>query len=214
MEDGKSTVVETQETQDQNVKQQDAQTDTVDNETTTADTEKENSSSGQRMEDKLAEVMAENARLKREKDKASSEAARYKRESMENKTEAEKQAIEKAEEDAKMRERLAELEKESALNKLEKSFVTLGYSEEMAKQAAEAQYENNTDLLFTIQKKFFAEKERAMKAKLMREMPAPTVGNDDSITVTKEQFDAMNYSERLNLLNNHPKVYEQLVNGK
>lgn len=163
------------------------------------------------IEDMLAELMAENKKLKREKDRASSEAANYKKQVMASKSQSEQEAIEKAEAAAKIQEELAELRKESALNKLEKSFIALGYSEEMAKQASEAQYEGNTDLLFQIQKKYFSEKEKNIKAQLMKTMPAPSIGNDDTISVTKEEFDAMGYNQRLELLQKHPKVYEQLT---
>lgn len=163
------------------------------------------------IEDILSELMAENAKLKREKDKASSEAANYKRQVMASKSQSEQEAIEKAEAAAKIQEELAELRKESALNKLEKSFVALGYSEEMAKQAAEAQYEGNTDLLFQIQKKYFSEKEKTIKAQLMKTMPSPSIGNDDGISVTKEEFDAMDYKQRVELFNRHPKIYQQLA---
>lgn len=163
------------------------------------------------IEDMLSELMAENAKLKREKDKASSEAANYKKQVMASKSQSEQEAIEKAEAAAKIQEELAELRKESALNKLEKSFIALGYSEEMAKQASEAQYEGNTDLLFQIQKRYFSEKEKSIKAQLMKTMPSPSIGNDDTISVTKEEFDAMDYKQRLDLLKKHPKVYEQLT---
>ena len=163
------------------------------------------------IEDMLSELMAENAKLKREKDKASSDAAKYKKEAMANKSESEQKAIEKAEADAKIQEELAELRKESAINKFEKNFVALGYSEDMAKQAAEAQYEGNYDIMFQLQKKFLTEKEKSIKSQLMKTMPAPSIGNDDSISVTKEEFNAMGYKERLDLANKHPRVYEQLV---
>lgn len=163
------------------------------------------------IEDMLSELMAENAKLKREKDKASSEAANYKRQVMASKSQSEQEAIEKAEAAAKIQEELAELRKESALNKLEKSFVALGYSEEMAKQAAEAQYEGNTELLFQIQKKFFSEKEKTIKSQLMKTMPAPSIGNGETISVTKEEFAAMDYKQRVDLFNKYPKVYEELT---
>ena len=197
-----SNAAETQETQVQETSIEQG----VENQETEVTSESKKS-----IEDRLSELMAENAKLKREKDKASSDAAKYKKEAMANKTESEQKAIEKAEADARIQEELAELRRESALNKLEKSFVTLGYSEDMAKQAAEAQYEGNTDLLFQIQRKYFTEKEKSIKAQLMKEMPSPSIGNDDTISVTKEQFDAMGYKERVELLNKHPKVYEQLT---
>ncbi len=202
------TVTETQEEQTTELTQEETTTEGTSKQEETTETNQE--SQKKSVEDMLSELMAENARLKREKDKASQDAAKYKRESMANKSEAEQKAIEKAEEDARIKEELAELRKESALNKLEKSFVSLGYSEDMAKQAAEAQYDGNTDLLFQIQKKFFAEKERAIKAELMRKMPGPSISNEDGISVTKEQFNAMTYRERLELSQKYPRTYEQL----
>lgn len=195
-------VTETQETQG-------AET-TVEAEVQETETE-ETTEQKESIEDRLATLMAENAKLKREKDKASSDAAKYKKEAMANKSESEQRAIEKAEADAKIQEELAELRKESAINKFEKNFVALGYSEDMAKQAAEAQFEGNNDILFQLQKKFLTEKEKSIKAQLMKTMPAPSIGNDDSISVTKEEFNAMGYKERLDLANKHPRVYEQLV---
>lgn len=195
-------VTETQETR--------CTEDAVETEVQETETE-ETTEQKESIEDRLATLMAENAKLKREKDKASSDAAKYKKEAMANKSESEQRAIEKAEADAKIQEELAELRKESAINKFEKNFVALGYSEEMAKQAAEAQYEGNNDILFQLQKKFLTEKEKSIKAQLMKTMPAPSIGNDDSISVTKEEFNAMGYKERLDLANKHPRVYEQLV---
>ena len=195
-------VTETQETR--------GTEDAVETEVQETETE-ETTDQKESIEDRLATLMAENAKLKREKDKASSDAAKYKKEAMANKSESEQRAIEKAEADAKIQEELAELRKESAINKFEKNFVALGYSEEMAKQAAEAQYEGNNDILFQLQKKFLTEKEKSIKAQLMKTMPAPSIGNDDSISVTKEEFNAMGYKERLDLANKHPRVYEQLV---
>lgn len=194
--------IETQETQVQDV--------TIGQEVQEITTE-ETAEQRESIEDKLAAVMAENAKLKRKSDKDSSDAAYWKKQAMASKTESEQKAIEKAEEDAKLRNRLAELERESAINKFEKNFVALGYSEDMAKQAAEAQFESDNDTLFQLQKKFLAEKEKSIKAQLMKTMPSPSIGNDDSISVTKEQFEAMDYKERIDLFNNHPKVYEQLT---
>lgn len=200
-------MAETNVTENQEVKETETTVETEVQDTgLDAATEQEKS-----IEDKLAEIMAENAKLKRKSDKDSSDAAYWKKQAMASKTESEQKAIEKAEEDAKLRNRLAELERESAINKFEKNFVALGYSEDMAKQAAEAQFDGDNDTLFQLQRKFLAEKEKSIKAQLMKTMPSPSIGNDDSISVTKEQFDAMGYKERVELLNNHPKVYEQLT---
>ena len=158
----------------------------------------------------MAEMMAENKRLKKSLDKAASEAAGYKKQFMETKTVQEQAAIEKAEAEAKMRDELSALRKESTVNKFAKNFMALGYTEELATQAAEAQYEGDADTLFEVQKKYRNELTNSVRAQMMKDMPAPSIGNDDSITVTKEQFQKMGYMERLKLKQEHPTVYAQL----
>lgn len=159
----------------------------------------------------MAEMMAENKRLKKSLDKAASEAAGYKKQFMETKTVQEQAAIEKAEAEAKMRDELSALRKESTVNKFAKNFMALGYTEELATQAAEAQYEGDADTLFEVQKKYRNELTNSVRAQMMKDMPAPSIGNDDSITVTKEQFQKMGYMERLKLKQEHPTVYAQLT---
>lgn len=159
----------------------------------------------------MAEMMAENKRLKKSLDKAASEAAGYKKQFMETKTVQEQAAIEKAEAEAKMRDELNALRKESTVNKFAKNFMALGYTEELAAQAAEAQYDGDVDTLFEVQKKYRNELTNSVRAQMMKDMPAPSIGNDDSITVTKEQFQKMSYPEMLKLKREHPSVYAQLT---
>lgn len=158
----------------------------------------------------MAEMMAENKRLKKSLDKASSEAAGYKKQFMETKSVQEQAAIEKAESEAKMKEELSTLRRESAVNKFAKNFMALGYSEELATQAAEAQYDGDTDTLFAVQKKYRTELTKGIQAQMMKDMPSPSIGNDDSISVTQDQFSKMGYMERIKLKNEHPTVYDHL----
>lgn len=164
------------------------------------------------VEERLAQLMAENKRLKRASDKAASEAADYKKQLMASKTDSERVAMEKAEKDAQMMEELQMLRKESAVNKFAKNYVSLGYPEKQAMQAAEAQFMGDYETLNILQKQHQDEIEKRIKADLMKSMPSPSVGNDDSITVTQEQFDKMSYQEQLKLFREHPTVYAKLAN--
>ena len=98
-------------------------------------------SAGKSIEEQLAELLAENKRLRRANDKASSEAADYKRQLNARLSESERQEQERAEANEKLRSELEELRKERDLSRLMKNFTVLGYSEQMAQEAAEAQYE-------------------------------------------------------------------------
>lgn len=163
------------------------------------------------VEERLAELLAENKRLKRASDKASSEAADYKKQLMASKSDSERAAMEKAERDAKLQEELQALRKESAVNRFAKSFMGLGYSEKNAMLAAEAQYGGDYDELNRLQAEHQSNMEKKIRAELMKSMPAPSIGNDDTITVTQAQFDSMTYTERLNLYRDHPTVYAKLA---
>ena len=162
-------------------------------------------------EEAIARLMAENKRLKKASDKNASDASSWKKKYMDTQTEADKLSMEKAERDAELREELEALRKESKVNKFAKSFLAMGYSEEQATKAAEAQYSGDTDELFRIQKQYQEEYAKKIRAEIMKTMPAPATGNDDGLHITQEQFDNMSYREQLDLFENHPSVYEKLT---
>lgn len=183
------------------------------NQGTGEQTQSQNNDTGnnQSVEQMLAEVMAENKRLKKAVDKASSEAANYKKQFMNTKSEADKVAIKKAEEDASLREELEELRKDSKINGLKANFLGSGYSDDLAQKAAEAMYGNDTDAFFQLLKQYLSEHDKAVKAKLMKDMPAPAIGNDESVSMTKAEFEKLGYRDRLKLKQEHPTVYHQLA---
>lgn len=162
-------------------------------------------------EEQMAELLAENKRLKKAVDKSASDASSWKKKYMDTQSESEKMNMEKAERDAAMREELEALRKESAINKFAKSFMSCGYSEEMATKAAEAQYSGDTDELFRIQKSYMDNMEKKIRADIMKTMPVPATGNDDDIHLTQEQFDKMSYMELKELYEKHPAIYQKFA---
>lgn len=163
-------------------------------------------------EDRYAELLAENKRLKRASDKASSEAAEYKKKYNEKLSETERAAMKKAEEQAAVQEELQTLRKKVAVSEFTKSFMGLGYDEKQAAQAAEAQYSGDYVTLNALQRQHQDNMEKRIRSELMKSMPSPNIGNDDTITVTQEQFDKMSYQEQLKLYREHPTVYAKLAN--
>lgn len=142
------------------------------------------------VEERLAQLEVENKRLKSAVDKTSSEAADYKKKWKESKTVSEQAAIEKAEKEAEREEQFQKLVKENTVNKYKAQFIGLGYSPEQAGEAANAQYENDTDALFDIQNKFLDEKQKAMKAELMKTMPMPPTSNNSDTDPFIAGFDS------------------------
>ena len=162
-------------------------------------------------EEAIARLMAENKRLKKASDKNASDASSWKKKYMDTQSEADKLSMEKAERDAELREELEALRKESKVNKFAKSFLAMGYSEEQATKAAEAQYSGDTDELFRIQKQYQEEYAKKIRADIMKTMPAPATGNDDDVQITQEQFDNMSYLELKELYEKRPAVYKKFA---
>lgn len=180
-------------------------------ETTNTATDAEPVKQPRTAEEQIAELLAETKRLKKAVDKSSADASSWKKKYMETQSESEKLSMEKAERDAAIKEELETLRRESKVNKYAKSFMSIGYSEEMATKAAEAQFDGDTDELFRIQKIYASETEKRIRADIMKSMPVPSTSNDDSIQLTQEQFDKMTYREQLKLFEEHPSVYEKFT---
>lgn len=159
--------------------------------------------------ERLAKLELENKKLKSSVDKASSEAADYKKRWKATQSEAEQRAIEKAEEEAAKDERIKRLERENAINNLAKSFMALGYSEDNANEAAEAQYDNDTDTLFKLQKSHMDNIKATIKEDLMKSMPKPPVGSEEGTTITADQFGSMGYLEKLDFKKKYPETYKK-----
>lgn len=156
----------------------------------------ENVSAGKSIEEQLAELLAENKRLRRANDKASSEAADYKRQLNARLSESERQEQERAEANEKLRSELEELRKERDLSRLMKNFTVLGYSEQMAQEAAEAQYEGDTEKMFEVQRKYKAELENSIKAQFMRGTPSPQGGQlSGGVPLTEAKIKSMTPAE-------------------
>lgn len=172
----------------------------------------ENNAPEKTAEEMLSELLAENKRLKKAVDKSSADASEWKKKFVATQSETEKLSMEKAERDAAIKEELEMLRKESKVNKYAKNFMGLGYSEEMAVKAAEAQFSGDTDELFRIQKAYNDESEKRIRAEIMKTMPVPATGNDDSVQLTQEQFDNMTLAEQTKLYIEHPNVYKKFVN--
>ena len=153
-------------------------------------------SAGKSIEELLAEQLAENKRLRRANDKASSEAADYKRQLNARLSESERQEQERAEANEKLRSELEELRKERDLSRLMKNFTVLGYSEQMAQEAAEAQYEGDTERMFEGQRKYKAELENSIKAQFMRGTPSPQGGQlSGGVPLTEAKIKSMSAAE-------------------
>lgn len=126
-----------------------------------------------------ASLKVQVAKMKKAMDKATSEAASYKKQLREKQTAEEIALQEKAEKEAEREEAYQKLLKENTVTKYEKNFLSLGYSEELATKAANAQYDGDTEELFKIQQDFQSALLRQKEAEWAKSRPNPQAGNGE-----------------------------------
>jgi len=131
------------------------------------------------IEEQNQQLRIELAKLKKSVDKASSEAASYKKQLRAKQSEDEIAAQEKAEKEAERQAELESLKKENTVNKLVKNFIKLGYTEEMAEKAAEAQYDNDTEEIFRIQSEHQALMLKQKEAEWIKSRPSIASGSGE-----------------------------------
>lgn len=130
-------------------------------------------------EERLQQLMVENAKLKKSFDKASSEAADYKKKYNSTLSDVEKASQEKAEKEAEREEEFSKLLRESKVNKLAKNFMELGYPADKATEAAEAQHDGDTDALFKIQSEVQQTLLKQKEAEWLKSRPPVNTGAGD-----------------------------------
>ena len=119
------------------------------------------------------------AKMKKAMDKATSDTAKYKKQLREKQSAEEIALQEKAEKEAEREEAYQKLLKENTVTKYEKNFLALGYSEELATKAANAQYDGDTEELFKIQQDFQTSLLKQKEAEWAKSRPNPQAGNGE-----------------------------------
>ena len=143
-------------------------------------------------------------------DKTASEAAKYKKDYQAKLTEEElaKQAAE--EERNQMKARIAELERTTGITEYAKKFMANGYSEELATKTAVALVDGKMDEVFANQATFLKEREKALKAEMLKETPVPPGGGKEK-SLTKEEFKKMSLEEQMKVYSDTPELYAELT---
>ena len=131
------------------------------------------------VEEQLQQALVENEKLKRAQEKAASDAADWKKKYNATLTDAQKAAQEKAEKEAERQEQFDKLLKENTVNKLSKNFLKLGYPEDKAEEAANAQYDGDTETLFRIQSEVQEALIKQKEAEWLKSRPPVTTGAGD-----------------------------------
>lgn len=181
----------------------------ADNETVVVETtEEEKTPSLEELKAELEKLKAENGKLKNAQSNASADAAKYKRQYQERLSEQERAKAETEELIANLKAENERMKREQEIAVRTASYVGIGFDESLAKQAAEA-YGSDHDSFVDALKNFLVAHDKALQADALRATPRPGIGAVQP-TVTKEQFDGMNYHERVKLFEEQPELYREL----
>lgn len=158
----------------------------------------------------LAKMKAENEKLKNAQSNASADASKYKKELAARMSEQERAAAETKEFIEQLKAENEALKRSQALAEHEAGFVGAGFESEIAKKAAEAFYDKDFKTFMGSLSEFITAHDKAINAEAIRNTPRPGVGSTGTTSITKEQFDKMNYTEKLKLFTEQPDLYKEL----
>ena len=146
-------------------------------------------------------------------DKYASEAAGYKRQLKERMSQEEQAAAQQAETLAAVQAELETLRQEKAVSDMTKRWMGVGYSEELATATAKAMVEGEMDTVFQNHAKFLADREKNLKAELLKNTPTPPAGDGDK-KPTKDDLKNMSLAEKQKFAMENPDAYREMYSIK
>ena len=168
------------------------------------------------VEEKLAALEAleipDVDKMKSALDKATSEAAGYKKQLREHMTEDEAAKAKAAEDMASVMAELEALRTKDAINEYTTQFMGLGYDESLARSTATALQKGDMSVLFKNHAKFVADREKALKAELLKSTPTPPAGEGDKGT-SKEAYQKLTLAEKQKFASENPDAYKEFYGG-
>ena len=145
-------------------------------------------------------------------DKKASEVAELNKQLKSKMTQEEQAAAKQAEAMAAMQAELESLRADKTISEYTAQFLSLGYDEKLAKSTAEALHKGDMAVVFKNQAAFVAEREKSMKADLLKSTPVPPAGNGEKAP-SKEEFQKMNLLEKSKFATEHPELYNEFFGG-
>lgn len=145
-------------------------------------------------------------------DKYASEAASFKKQLREKMTEDEAAKAKAAEDLAAAMEELEHYRVKDAISEYTTQFMGLGYDESLARATATALQKGDMSVMFKNHAKFVADREKALKAEMLKSTPTPPAGDGDK-GPSKEAFQKMTLAEKQKFATENPDAYKELYGG-
>lgn len=146
-------------------------------------------------------------------DKATSEAASYKKQLRERMSEEEATKAKAAEDMANIMSELETLRNEKAVSEYATQFMGIGYDEALAKSTAAALQKGDMQTMFKNHAKFTAEREKALKAELLKGTPTPPAGGGEKKT-THDDLKKMSLADKQKFASENPELYNEIYKGE
>ena len=140
-------------------------------------------------------------------DKKASEAADLSKQLKSRMSEEEAKAAKAAEEQAAIMAELETLRHEKLVGTYTTSYMAIGYDEKLAKATAEAMVKGDTETVFKNQKLHLEDREKALKAELLKQTPPPAPGGADT-AMKKEEFAKLSLAEKQKFATENPEIYK------
>lgn len=163
--------------------------------------------------EELQKLMNELARTRRERDKASSEAAEFKKKYRNSLSEVEAANMEKAEREAAREEEFKQLKREVEINRLEKTYLAMGWTADESSRMATAEADSDSDAKLKVLSEVQERQKKEMEKTILASYGNVNVGASGSTTYTAEQFANMSISERSKLYRENHEEYQRLVDA-
>ena len=151
-------------------------------------------------------------KIKSALDKATSEAAGYKKQLRERMTEEEARVAKDAEDRAAIQKELEQLRAEKLVDQHTAKFLALGYGESLARETAAALAAGDTELVFKNHARFIADREKALKAEILKSTPTPPAG-DGAEKISKDVLQKMTLAEKQKFFRENPEQYKEIYGG-
>ena len=120
-------------------------------------------------------------------DKVASELAKVKKELRARMSAEEQKEADRMANDEAMRLELETLRREKTLNSYKASYLSQGYDERIAEDAATAMADGDMDTVFALMKKQAMNTEKALRAKILKEIPVPPAGENPGADMEKKK---------------------------
>jgi hypothetical protein len=145
-------------------------------------------------------------------DKKAKEAADLSKQLKAKMTEDELAKAQADEDMAAIKAELEQLRAEKVIGENAAKFLELGYDGNLAKATAIAMAKGEMDTVFKNHAKFLADREKALRAEILKDTPAPPAG-DGTKTVTREDYAKMSLADKAKFAEENPDKVKEFYGG-